>query len=203
MNLVAALVVALSLIGLAAWPVASSIQAGYQIEQRQLAEQEARPATTEPPALTDIPPVDNPIGSASPWKISIPKVNPMDGVRDQFVSTGLLISLVLCFENGKACRVPVYVDAANSVHCWIDGDDIGSYHRRIRIKFDDGKARSETWGITDDHKGLIPPDSETFIAEMKRHKTLMVEFGCARYDRGSVITFDIQRLQETLNSADL
>ncbi len=141
--------------------------------------------------------------SENDWTVSAPKVNPMDGVKQQFVSTGHLVGLVLCFENGIPCHVPVYVGVADSVHCWIEGDEVASYHRRIRIKFDDGKPRSEIWSITDDHKGLIPPRPQAFIAELKKHRTLMVEFGCDRSDPGDVITLGIRGLQEALDSAGL
>src|SRR5215475_13626245 len=81
------------------------------------------------------------------WTVSAPNVNPMDKVSTQFVSTGYIVRLVLCFENGKPCghgSVPVFVTSP----CWVDGNDAGSYRRRIRVKFDDDKPISENWGIS-------------------------------------------------------
>ena len=136
------------------------------------------------------------------WTVSAPQVNLMDNVSTQFVSTGYTVRLVLCFDNGKPCghgTAPIFVRSP----CWIDNDEPGSYHRSIRIKFDDDKPMTERWGITDDHKGLIPPKPLAFVAELKRHKTLMLEFGCDRSDTGDVITLGVRGLQEALDSANL
>ncbi len=136
------------------------------------------------------------------WSLSAARINPMDNVSTQFVSTGYIIKLMLCFENGKPCghgNAPVFVTSP----CWIEGDEPSSHHRTIRVKFDDSKALAEHWGITDDHKGLTPPDPGAFVADLKKHKTLMVEFGCDRSDPGEVIALSIQGLQEALDSAHL
>jgi hypothetical protein len=133
----------------------------------------------------------------SDWRVSDPDINAMDGASTQFVSAGNTIRLVLCFTNGKPCSGGVTsVDLRTP--CWIDSDDPGSYHRRIRIKFDDGKPRTESWGITDDHKSLIPPRPQAFVAELKQHKKFVVELGCDRSDPGTVVTIEIEGLQDAL-----
>lgn len=136
------------------------------------------------------------------WNVSAPKINPMDKVSTQFVTTWDIVRLVLCFENGRPCghgNAPVFVTSP----CWIDGNEAGSYHRKIRVKFDDDKPLVENWGISDDHKGLFPPSPLAFVAELKKHKFLMVEFGCDRSDPGDVITLSVQGLQEALDPANL
>ena len=136
------------------------------------------------------------------WNVSAGRINPMDNVSTQFVSTGYIVKLILCFENGKPCghgNAPVFVTSP----CWIEADEPGRYRRTIRVKFDDNKALTERWGITDDHKGLTPPNPGAFVADLKKHKTLMVEFGCDRSDPGEVMTLLIQGLQEALDSAHL
>jgi hypothetical protein len=132
------------------------------------------------------------------WTVSSPQINAMDGVRSQYVSTGDAIRVVLCFKNGKPCGGDL-TSVDLRVPCWIDSDEPGSYHRKIRIRFDDEKPRVERWGITDNHKGLFPPSPPAFVAELKRHKTLLVELGCDSSDPGTVVTIDIQGLQESLD----
>lgn len=156
------------------------------------------PAAATPPSFATY----SELNPKTDWKVSAPDLNPMDNVSTQFVSTGYIVKLVLCFRNGRPCRdgsAPVFVTSP----CWIDGDEPGSYHRKVRVKFDDEEPIAEHWGITDDHKGLTPPHTEVFVSELKKHKRLMVEFGCARSDVGEVTTLPIQGLQEALNSANL
>jgi hypothetical protein len=140
--------------------------------------------------------------SKTDWNVSAPKINPMDNVSTQFVTTGDVVKLVFCFESGKLCghgNVPVFLTSP----CWIDGNEAGSYYRKMRVKFDDDRPIAENWGITDDHKALFPLRRQAFVTEVKKHRTLMVEFGCDRSDPGDVITLGVQGLQEALDSANL
>ncbi|HEY3929856.1 MAG TPA: hypothetical protein VGL89_15905 [Candidatus Koribacter sp.] len=139
----------------------------------------------------------------SDWEIQEPTVNPMDNATSQFLSTGYTVTLVLCFQNGKPCghgSLPVYLKTPCS---WIDSNESTSSRRRIRIKFDDGKASTVNWGISDDHKAIFPPNPQAFTAELKKHKTFMVELGCDRSDPGEVVDIGVEGLQLALDSAKL
>jgi len=139
------------------------------------------------------------------WYIQEPTINPIDGVKTQFLSTGPIGSkLVLCFQNGKLCggkTAGVYVTSP----CWVDGgEEEGTfYKRRVRLKFDTDKFLVETWGISDDHLGIFPHSPQSFVATIKKHESLMVEFGCSRNGPDDVVTFNIHGLQAALESAGL
>jgi hypothetical protein len=156
------------------------------------------------PAETAKPPSQERKPDIGTWDIQGPQVNPIDGTKTQFLSTGSVGSrLVLCFENGRLCHgssVGVYVTSP----CWVDGgEELGTrYKRRVRLRFDEDKFLVETWGISDDHHGIYPYSPKNFISSLKRHKRLAVEFGCARYD-SDVVTLDIQGLQAAIESAGL
>ncbi len=137
------------------------------------------------------------------WDIQEPKISPIDGRKTQMLSTGTGSRLVLCFENGKLCGgsdAGVFVTSP----CWVEGgEELGTrYQRRVRMRFDQDKFLTDTWGISDDHRGIFPHSPQTFISSLKRHKVLAVEFGCARYD-SDVMTFSIDGLQAALDSAGL
>lgn len=138
------------------------------------------------------------------WDIQKPEISPIDGTKTQMLSTGTTgSSLVLCFENGKLCggsNAGVFVTSP----CWVEGgeDEFTHHKRRVRLRFDDDKFLVETWGISDDHRGIFPFSQQTFFSSLKRHKVLAVEFGCARYD-SAVMTFYIDGLQAALETAGL
>lgn len=137
------------------------------------------------------------------WTIQDPKISPIDGVKTQFLYSGSDPRLALCFENGKLCSrgsLPVFVTSP----CFVEGgDEEGTrYERRVRLRFDTDKFLVETWGISDDHSGIYPHSPKTFISALKMHKSLALEFGCARSD-SYVATFDIHGLQAALDSAGL
>jgi hypothetical protein len=129
------------------------------------------------------------------WNIQEPSINPIDGVRTQFLSVegppGT--KLVLCFDNGKPCSVGAYVKSP----CWVDGGEDRHYERQVRLKFDEDKFLVQSWGITDDHHGIFPYSPKTFVSNLQRHKVFLLEFGCARWD-SDVVTFDIRGLQAAL-----
>lgn len=139
------------------------------------------------------------------WTIQTPQINPMDGTKTQLLSTGPLgVSLVLCFENGKICSgssAGVFIAAPCVVESNVSGD-VGEYERRIRVRFDTEKPQSELWGIVDDRKGILPLSDKNFLAELYKHKQLMVEFGCDAGDQ-DVFTYDIHNLQQAMESAGL
>jgi hypothetical protein len=70
----------------------------------------------------------------------------------------------------------------------------------VRVRFDDEKAVRQSWGIADSHEAIFPHSQKAFIASIKKHKTLWVEFGCASYDNDTVF-YDIDGLEESLHSA--
>jgi hypothetical protein len=138
------------------------------------------------------------------WYIQEPQISPIDGIKTQLLSTGPIgTRVVLCFENGKLCggdHVGVFVTSP----CWVDGgEELGNlYRRRVRLRFDTDRFLVETWGITDDHQGIFPLSQKNFVSSLKKHKSLALEFGCARSD-SSVVTFDIHGLQAAIESAGL
>jgi hypothetical protein len=138
------------------------------------------------------------------WHVQEPETSPIDGTKTQMLSTGTTGSrLVLCFENGRLCggsNAGVFVTSP----CWVEGgeEEFTQHKRRIRLRFDEDKFLVETWGISDDHRGIFPFSPKNFVSSLKRHKVLAVEFGCARYD-SDVVTFYIDGLQAALESAGL
>ena len=96
---------------------------------------------------------------ASSWHIQDPKINPLDGAKTQFLSTGSLegkmehhyisglgdcrykstAEIVLCFENGKLC-------SGTSIGARIDIDGfVSSDSRSVRLKYDDGQPIRQRW----------------------------------------------------------
>lgn len=53
-----------------------------------------------------------------------------------------------------------------------------------------------------DRKGIYPHSQKGFIAELYKHKQVMVEFGCDMGDNG-VLTYDIHNLQAAIEFAGL
>lgn len=130
------------------------------------------------------------------WTVSDPQVDQMDGLVRQFVETGAVVRVRLCFQDRKLCSVPAAIVAPEG--CFIESNvDDRTYARRIRIKFDDGKAITEVWGISDSHHAVFPFNSGAFVRELGKHNVLRMEFGCADYD-SSVTTFNVSGLQAAL-----
>ncbi len=157
------------------------------------------PQIQQQPPYSDTTPVAVNAPPKSDWTVLIPQVNRMDGSVIQGVTTGSLITLDLCFENGKPCKVRVAIGVPRA--CYIEGNfEDWNTRRKLRVKFDDGKPRIELWVIADGHHALIPPRPTAFIAELHKHKTFWAEFGCAKYDQGEVNEFHIDGLQMALNA---
>jgi len=163
--------------------------------QSTLPQPETKPASTFPQPTAP---------STSDWTISVPDVNKMDGVTTQFVSTGGFAHIRLEFKNNKLCAgscIPVALITPQAGHgCFIESNVEGSmYSRRVRVKFDDGKPRTEVWGISDDHEAIFPHNPEGFIQEMKKHNSVFIEFGCDASD-SYVMEIGIHGLQSALDS---
>ena len=139
------------------------------------------------------------------WDIEAPQINPMDGTKTQLLSTGPLgANLIVCFENGKLCSGRG-VGAFIASPCIVEGNengDEGTYERWIRVRFDAEPPQKELWGIGDGRKGIFPHSQKSFLAEVYKHKQLMVEFGCDQRD-SDVLTYDVHNLQAAVESAGL
>lgn len=130
----------------------------------------------------------------------------IDDVTTTFVDSDggtKLGGIVLCFQNKGKCHVPVYYSMPGDcfVESNVDGE-YSSYERRIRYRFDGDKPRTAIWSIADDHSAIIPPNSKAFIEEIEHHKNMVLEAGCASYDRGE-LTANLIGLLDTLNQAHL
>ena len=138
----------------------------------------------------------------SNWKVTKPQVSKLDGSTTQFIDTTGYVYIHLCYESPKPCSVLVSVAAPNG--CIIESNlngDYTSWKRRIRYKFDHGKPQTEVWSIDDSRDAIIPPNEKVFIAELNKHKTMVVEFGCASYDSEEV-TIDIDGLTGAVANLD-
>jgi hypothetical protein len=136
------------------------------------------PATPVKSPPVSVQPATPPAPSApvSNWKVST-SVNKMDGVVTTFLNSSDTVHLHLCYQNKGACSIPVAVQVPCYVESNVDGE-YSSTSRRVRVKFDGGAPRTEVWGITDDHHAIFPRRSAAFIAELKKHKSLLIEVGC-------------------------
>jgi hypothetical protein len=109
----------------------------------------------------------------------------------------------LCFQSKGKCNVQVSYDMPRG--CFVESNLDGEYtswERRVRYKFDDDPPHTQVWSIADSRNAIIPPNEKTFIEEMKRHKKIIIEAGCASYDSGE-LTANLVGLQDTLNNAHL
>lgn len=126
----------------------------------------------------------------------------IDGKVTQLLSAGDVGSkVVICFKDGRLCShgsAAVFVTSP----CFVEGTD-SDYGRKVRFKFDwDNNLYVAKWGITDDHRAIFPLSPNPFISNLKKHKTMQLEFGCASYDK-SVFVYRIDGLQVALDSAHL
>lgn len=149
------------------------------------------PASLAEKAIPSVP------AASSDWIVADPQVNKMDGAVTRIIKTRGPAQLVLCFENGKPCSVPVAVHVPSG--CTVESNvENLEWSRRLRVRFDDEKARTEIWSIVDDREAVFPHNSAAFIAELKKHKTFMIELGCNPSD-SYVLTVGIQGLQSALD----
>jgi hypothetical protein len=159
----------------------------------------------QPPAAVENAKPQKQTVDVGDWEIQAPEINPIDGTKTQFLSTGGIgDSLTLCFQNGKLCSGR-YVGVFVASPCIVEGNednDSTTYERLIRLRFDAEQPRKEMWGIPRDRKGIFPHSQAAFVAELYKHKQLIVEFGCDIGD-SSAITYDIHNLQAAIEVAGL
>jgi len=149
------------------------------------------------------------------WEDTGVAVNAIDGARSEFLGMestdpvgndyGSLhyARLKICFENGRLCSgntigvgVAVYGMLASA------GYD-SEYSTSVRLKFDDEKPLSQTWGISDDHETLYPHGKELlFLNQLQQHNKLVLEFSYFEKSPRAV-TFDLSGLAEKMKSANL
>jgi hypothetical protein len=139
-------------------------------------------------------------------------VNAIDGTRTEIISmdssdadgldAGRLhyATLSVCFANGKICggkSAGVFVNVDGMVDPMSAEDD---YSTEVRLKFDDDKPMSQTWGIIDNHEGVFPFGKEKqFLAQLLRHNKLILEFSyCERAPR--TLSFELSGLADKMNS---
>lgn len=154
----------------------------------------------------------------SSWHVQDPEINPLDGAKTQFLSTGSLegkleehyisglgslpnykstAKIVLCFENGKLC-------SSRSIGARIDVDGfVSSDSGSVRLKYDDGQPIRQRWSASDSHNSLFPYGREKqFLAALLGHKQLYFEF--SKYEEAEqVVTFDVAGLADAMKNAGL
>jgi hypothetical protein len=147
------------------------------------------------------------------WEHLGPSVSAIDGTKTEFLVMESkdpdgadgdelhYARLVICFENAKLCSKKHEVGVDISVHGMVKSmgyDD--EYSTPVRLKFDDEKPTSQTWGIVDSHDALMPYGKEKpFLEQILRHKTLVVEF--SYYERAPrTLTFELVGLADKMKS---
>ena len=143
--------------------------------------------------------------------------NAIDGTKTEFLSIestdadgidfGNLhyADLRICFEDGKVCGGN-HVAVAVKVHGMVAslGYEAGQqYNTPVRLKFDDDKPASQTWGISDSHDALFPYGREKqFLAQLVQHNKLVLEF--SYYEKAPrTVTFDTSGLADKMKTANL
>ncbi|MBZ5719200.1 MAG: hypothetical protein LAO03_02360 [Acidobacteriia bacterium] len=151
------------------------------------------------------------------WEDSGVSTNAIDGRKTEFFSMessdadgmdfGKLhyAELRICFDNGKLCGGR-HVGVAVNVHGMVEplGYETGQqYSTAVRLKFDDEKPVSQTWGIADSHDALFPYGREKqFLALLVQHNKLILEF--SYYEKAArTVTFDISGLADKMKAANL
>ena len=111
--------------------------------------------------------------------------------------------LRICFENGKLCGGQ-HVGVGVAVHGMLSSVGYDSqYSTAVRLKLDDEKPHSQTWGISDSHDSLFPFGREKkFLGQLMQHSKLVLEF---RYYEKSArtVTFDLSGLADKMNQENL
>lgn len=149
------------------------------------------------------------------WEDSGVSTSAIDGTKTEYLSMestdadgvdfGNLhyAELRICFENGKLCsgtRVSVGV----SVHGMVSSESYESeYSTAVRLRFDDEKPLSQSWGIADSHDALFPSGREKqFLTQLMQHKTFVLEF--SYYEKvPRTVTFDVSGLAEKMKELNL
>jgi len=146
------------------------------------------------------------------WDDSGVSVNAIDGTRTEFLAIdssdadGLdagrlhFANLRVCFKNGKLCggrSVGVAV-AVHGIVKPISYED--NYSTSVRLKFDDEKPVSQSWGIADSHDALFPYGKERqFLIQLLRHNRLVLEF--SYYEQAPrTVSFELSGLTDKMKS---
>ena len=123
------------------------------------------------------------------WDDSGVSTNAIDGNKTEFLSLessdadGMdfaklhYAELRICFENGKLCGGK-HVGVGVTVHGMLASEGYESeYSTPVRLKFDEEKPLSQTWGISDSHDTLFPYGREKqFLNQIMQHNKLVLEF---------------------------
>jgi len=151
------------------------------------------------------------------WEDSGISTNAIDGTKTQFLSLessdadgidyGKLhyAELRICFQDGKLCGGQ-HIGVLVNVHGMVAplGYETGQeYSTSVRLRFDEEKPLSETWGIADSHDALFPYGHERkFLAQLMQHNRVVVEF--SYYEKAArTLTFDISGLVDKMKSQNL
>ena len=149
------------------------------------------------------------------WEDSGVSVNAIDGTKSEFLSMESLdadgidsgdlhyAAIKLCFDNGNLCHGNI-IGAGIRVHGMLASLGYESeYSTPVRLKFDDGTPKRETWGMSEDHETLFPSGHEkNFATELTQHKKLFVEF--SYYEQAPrTISFDLTGLDDAMKSKGL
>jgi hypothetical protein len=149
------------------------------------------------------------------WEDSGTSVNPIDGSKTEFLSMestdadGVdfdkmhFANLRICFKDGTLCGGKT-IGVGITVHGMLASVGYESeYSTPVRLKFDDDKPVSQTWGISDSHDALFPSGKEgQFLSQLIQHNKLVLEF--SYYEKAArTVTFDITGLADKMKSANL
>jgi hypothetical protein len=149
------------------------------------------------------------------WVDVGPFVSEMDGKATQLLAMQSIdpdgidfgklhyAELRLHFDDGQI-RPGKHIAVGVNVHGTVNPISMDSeYSTTVRLKFDDGRPRRETWGISDDRQMLFPYGKEKqFIGELLRHSVLIVEFSYFE-SAPRTIKFKLDGLAEIMNSQHL
>jgi len=139
-------------------------------------------------------------------------VNAIDGTKTEFLSMDSVdadgmdagrfqyANLRVCFANGRLCSgksVGVAVEVHGIVKPISSEED---YSTSVRLKFDDEKAVSQTWGIADSHDALFPYGKEKqFLIQLLRHNKLVLEF--SYFEKAPrTVSFELMGLMDKMKS---
>ena len=149
------------------------------------------------------------------WENSSVTTNAIDGTKTEFLSLessdadgidfGKLhyAELRICFENGKLCGGK-HVAVGVTVHGMLSSEGYDSqYSTAVRLKLDDEKPLSQTWGISDSHDSLFPYGREKqFLGQLIQHNKLVLEF--SYYEKSArTVTFDLSGLADKMKAENL
>jgi hypothetical protein len=149
------------------------------------------------------------------WESSSVTTNAIDGTKTEFLSLessdadgtdfGKLhyAELRICFENGKLCGEH-HVRVGVTVHGMLSSKGYeAEYSTPVRLKLDEEKPLSQTWGISDDHDTLFPYGREKqFLGELMEHNKMVLEF--SYYEKSArTVTFDLPGLADKMKAENL